>query len=112
MPLNERHQKRFKILPAAGLLAVFAAATPLSADNARSAAASPSQPLTERPNSSSGDTLELQDVLNLALRHNPRLASSRAALRAKQARAKQSGLRPNPTLFLEMENVGLSLIHL
>ena len=47
----------------------------------------------------------LQDVLSLALAHNPDLASFSIEVRAADARALQAGLRPNPELSVETENI-------
>jgi cobalt-zinc-cadmium efflux system outer membrane protein len=50
--------------------------------------------------------LHLQDALALALLHNPKLAETSWNVRISEARALQAGLRPNPELELEVEEVG------
>jgi cobalt-zinc-cadmium efflux system outer membrane protein len=52
--------------------------------------------------------LGLEDVLNLVFLNNPRLGSAYSAIRAQQGRMLQAGLLPNPTLSLELENIGTS----
>lgn len=52
------------------------------------------------------DTLTLRDALALALMRNPELASSSWERRAREARALQERLFPNPELDVEVENVG------
>ena len=97
-----------ELFSALGLLAALAAPLPLlAAEHQDSTAHDPlSSPVpsvnVEKP------ALSLPAVLQLALNHNPRLSSSRSALRVHQARAEQSGLLPNPTLSMGLENVGIS----
>ena len=52
-----------------------------------------------------GDTLRLQESLALALANNPRLQSFSWEVRAREARALQAGLLPNPTLGAETEDL-------
>ena len=49
--------------------------------------------------------LRLQEALAQALQHNPELAAYSEEIRAREAEALQAGLRPNPVLSLEAENV-------
>lgn len=51
--------------------------------------------------------MTLGTVLALALEHNPRLAAYSWEIRAAEARELQAGLRPNPELVFEIENVGV-----
>lgn len=50
--------------------------------------------------------LMLGEVLALTLMHNPELSAYSLEIRAADARALQAGLRPNPELEVEMEEVG------
>lgn len=52
------------------------------------------------------DTLALRDALALALARNPELASYSWERRARESRALQERLLPNPELGLEVENFG------
>ena len=52
------------------------------------------------------DGLTLDRALTLALLHNPELAAFSYEVRAAEARALQAGLRPNPELAVDIENVG------
>lgn len=49
--------------------------------------------------------LTLRDALALALERNPELTAFSWEVRAAEARALQAGLRPNPTLSVDLENV-------
>src|SRR5262245_47381643 len=51
------------------------------------------------------DVLRLPQALALALLHNPELRAFAWDIRAAEARTLQAGLRPNPELGLEVENV-------
>ena len=51
--------------------------------------------------------LGLADVLHLALTNNPRTGAAYAAVRAQQGRMLQAGLLPNPSFFLDLENIGI-----
>ena len=55
---------------------------------------------------SPGAGLTLRDALARSLEGNPTLAAFSWEVRAAEALALQSGLRPNPTLSVELENVG------
>jgi cobalt-zinc-cadmium efflux system outer membrane protein len=50
-------------------------------------------------------TIELQQALALALMHNPELAGYAYEVRSAEARALQAGLRPNPELEIEIEEI-------
>jgi cobalt-zinc-cadmium efflux system outer membrane protein len=50
--------------------------------------------------------LRLEDALALALMHNPKLAEVSWDVRISEARTLQAGLRPNPELEIEVEEVG------
>ena len=50
-------------------------------------------------------TLTLCQALRLALLQNPELAAFDTETRVAEARVLQAGLRPNPTLFLEADNL-------
>jgi cobalt-zinc-cadmium efflux system outer membrane protein len=52
--------------------------------------------------------LMLKDAVELALLHNPGLAAFGWKVRAAEGKALQAGLRPNPELSLELEDVRLS----
>jgi len=52
-----------------------------------------------------GEPLRFQEALAQALQHNPELAAYSEEIRAREAEALQAGLRPNPVLSLEAENV-------
>lgn len=49
----------------------------------------------------------LEEALAWALERNPRLAAFSWEMRAAEARELQAGLRPNPELTIEVENVGV-----
>ncbi len=50
-------------------------------------------------------TLTLREALRLTLLQNPALAASDTAIRAAEGRLLQAGLRPNPVVFTENENL-------
>ena len=50
--------------------------------------------------------LTLRDAVAVALQRNPNLAAFAWEVRARDARAVQAGLRPNPQLLFELENTG------
>ena len=50
-------------------------------------------------------TLTLREALRLTLLQNPSLAASDTAIRAAEGRLLQAGLRPNPVIFTENENL-------
>ncbi|MHC4524340.1 MAG: TolC family protein [Planctomycetota bacterium] len=52
------------------------------------------------------DVLTLKQALALILMHNPELKVFSLETRAAQARELQAGLRPNPEIEIEVENVG------
>ena len=52
-----------------------------------------------------GDALTLRDAVLRALERNPRLAAFAWDIRAADARILQAGLRPNPELSLEIEDI-------
>ncbi|WP_432823495.1 TolC family protein [Trichloromonas sp.] len=52
-----------------------------------------------------GTPLSLDRALALALAHNPEVDATAAEIRAYEADALQAGLRPNPVLDLELENL-------
>lgn len=52
------------------------------------------------------ESVTLHEALALALMHNPELAAFSYEIRAAEARALQAGLRPNPELGIEVENIG------
>src|SRR5262245_55870264 len=49
-------------------------------------------------------TISLRDALAAALLHNPELAAFSSEVRAREARALQAGLLPNPELDTEFED--------
>ncbi len=60
----------------------------------------------ELPAAADGVTpLTLDHALALALAHNPELNAAAEAINAREAEALQAGLRPNPVLDLEFENL-------
>ncbi len=68
---------------------------------------------TETPNASAEllvaeppESVTLRQALALALLHNPDLAAFSYSIRSAEARALQAGMRPNPELAVEIENVG------
>ncbi len=50
--------------------------------------------------------LSLRQALGAALLYNPALAASSWEIRSREARTLQAGLLPNPTLDVEVENIG------
>ena len=58
------------------------------------------------PEAEPGQRLTLANALALALQRNPRLASFSAEVRARDARALQAGLLPNPELEGSLEDFG------
>ena len=52
-----------------------------------------------------GAALTLEQALSQAVRHNPELEIYALEIRAREAEALQAGLRPNPLLSFEAENV-------
>ncbi|MGI9572653.1 TolC family protein [Alloalcanivorax xenomutans] len=61
--------------------------------------------IADTPAVSPGTALPLQAVLTLALEQNPGLTAYPYRLRAADAAVLQSGLRPQPELSLEVENI-------
>lgn len=59
------------------------------------------------PQEPKGD-IEWSDALSLVLLHNPELAAFSIEVRAAEAKFLQAGLRPNPELDVEVENVASS----
>ena len=64
----------------------------------------PSDQTLTAPEEPSG-ALTLRDAIGLALMHNPRLEAFAWEVRAREALTIQAGLRPNPELDIEVENV-------
>ncbi len=62
--------------------------------------------LTFLPGSAGAEPLNLRDVLARVLRDSPALAVYPYYTREAEARALQAGLKPNPELSLEVENIG------
>ena len=58
-----------------------------------------------------GGELTLDEAAALALLHNPELQVFAWSVRAAEARRLQAGLRPNPELDIETENVALLAYH-
>lgn len=58
-----------------------------------------------QPAQSVGPALRLEDLEALALRRNPTLAQTEAAVRAAEGRRRQAGMFPNPTVGYSAENV-------
>lgn len=70
------------------------------ADNAHSATVSPAAAAEEQIS-----VLSLQEALSQAAQHNPELESYSLEIRAREAESLQAGLRPNPLVTFEAENV-------
>lgn len=108
MFFEEQIGKRKTIFFALGLLAALGAPLQLATADRRDligvgpAPPAPSSPIDNKT------LLALDDVLQLALQNSPRLSSSRSEVRLQQARAHQESLLPNPTLSMELENLGIS----
>lgn len=79
---------------------IVASEQALSADVAQETQQLP--PVTSNP-----DALTLDTALAWALERNPGLAAFSWELRAAEARQLQAGLRPNPELAIEIEDIGL-----
>ena len=75
-------------------LSSFAAAQPIDVDDRAAGTPNPCGVLT------------LRDAISAALTGNPELAAFSAELRTREALTLQAGLRPNPALQAEVENVG------
>lgn len=86
----------FRALRRACLIAAIALLPALAAHGAESHPAESSA--TDPP-------LTLTEALALALQHNPTLAAYDLELRASEAEILQAGVRPNPTLALEIEGI-------
>ncbi len=52
------------------------------------------------------ETLTLADALAFAMHHSPHLQAQRLTLRSREAERRQAGLRANPEVGVEVENVG------
>ncbi|MFQ5699381.1 MAG: TolC family protein [Myxococcota bacterium] len=65
-----------------------------------------SDPAPMEPGPEPQGVITLRDALAAALLRNPDLAAFAWEVRVREARALQAGLRPNPELALEVENVG------
>jgi cobalt-zinc-cadmium efflux system outer membrane protein len=89
-------------------LVVFLAACPSVADDAitGSRAGTPASPVGTIQDEAPQRGLTLRDALALAVKQSPDLASFSWEIRAREARALQAGLRPNPTFSAELENIG------
>jgi cobalt-zinc-cadmium efflux system outer membrane protein len=59
-----------------------------------------------RPDLDATGTLTLDGALAFAVRHNPRLLKKASMARSWKARRRQAGLRANPEVEVEVENVG------
>ena len=67
-------------------------------------AESTSRATTSRP--AETETLTLADALAFALRHSPHLEAQSMALRSREAERRQAGLRANPEVGVEVDDVG------
>ncbi|MFO7821954.1 MAG: TolC family protein [Lentisphaeria bacterium] len=66
-------------------------------------------PLSDTPSTIAAETagpLTLRRALSLTLRHNPELKAFSKSIRAAEARLVEAGLRSNPELALEVDEVG------
>lgn len=78
---------------------------PLGRDIEAPAPTSPGPTSPDTPAPRPTETLTLRDALALALLGNPSLAAASWDIRAAEARTLQAGLRPNPELEAEVEEV-------
>jgi len=65
-----------------------------------------SAPVDSRALIEPSETIDLNQVLALALMHNPELAGYAYQVRSAEARAMQAGMIPNPEFEIEMEEIG------
>jgi cobalt-zinc-cadmium efflux system outer membrane protein len=108
MPSTEIIQ-RWRRAAVVGVLAALLGTYPSAAKDESSgtgAAGSPADSVNRDGIPSSEVILSLRDALALALERNPDLASFSWEIRAREARALQAGLLPNPTFSAEIENIG------
>lgn len=93
----------------AGVLLAVLGAQPSVADDTKSSPGA-TGPLASSVTSSESESpravLSLRDALSLSLERSPELASFSWEIRAREARAVQAGLLPNPTFSAEVENIG------
>ncbi len=89
---------------AAGLLMLLGSSASV-ADDPGTESASENAPAIA-PGEPSRRGLTLGDALALALKQSPDLASFSWEIRARESRALQAGLRPNPIFLADVENIG------
>lgn len=107
---RKRLRGSFSIALVAALLGACASAQP-SAVRVNSPPLGSDLPRYDQSEAPAGLTeprgdLSLQEVLSLALLHNPELAVFSLEVRAREAEALQAGLLPNPEFATELENFG------
>ena len=87
--------------PLAGLVLVFCVGP-------QALAGGPSNPPNGAATSPANQILTLTDLEQMAVEHNPTLTQAAAQVEAAQGRALQAGLRPNPTIGYEGDEIGNS----
>jgi cobalt-zinc-cadmium efflux system outer membrane protein len=107
MSSNERIQ-RMRCAAVTAVLLLLLGAFPSVADDkgTRSSPGTRASPLASSRGEPPQGGLTLRDALALALERSPELASFSWEIRAREARALQVGLLPNPTFAAEVENIG------
>ena len=79
--------------------------TALGAENDSAGAEASSSPNSARRERENGVPLTLQEAIHRALAENPGLAAKRWDVEISGAEVTQAGLRPNPELSIEMEDI-------
>ena len=93
---------------ALGLSITLGTPLPLTAANLRGAVGGQASTASDSSLIGNKAILGLNDVLKLALDRNPQLSAARSKIVVRQAQAQQVALLPNPTLSVQLQNVGVS----
>jgi cobalt-zinc-cadmium efflux system outer membrane protein len=107
MYFHESHPRVLRAAIAVGLLSLLGSG-PSMADQSSAAGSAASRTIlsgSSAPEAAGGE-LSLGAALARAVKGSPELASYSWEIRAREASALQAGLRPNPTLSVEVENIG------
>jgi cobalt-zinc-cadmium efflux system outer membrane protein len=104
MSSYEGFQRMLRGAAVAGVLATWLGVSPSVAADESSESNRLDSQASQAENGRSG--LTLRDALARALERSPDLASYSFEVRAREARALQAGLLPNPTFSAELENFG------
>ena len=103
---NNEGWQRVRSAALAAVLVILLGASPSSADDESAEGNTAADFVGTAQAQQQQPGLTLRDALALALKQSPELASFSWKTRAREARALQAGLRPNPIFLAEVENIG------